>query len=163
ASARCGARVAGAHGREPGVRPGPDSPPCGHGGNARDPGRPPPEPLRESALAVRRGSPGPARTCHAALPGLVYPDPQQRPPEPPRIRCRARRGPPAMSLPRRVLAIGAHPDDIELSCAGTLARFLEAGASVHLAVVCRGDRGGSDRGLTERRRQEARSAAEVLG
>jgi LmbE family N-acetylglucosaminyl deacetylase len=62
-------------------------------------------------------------------------------------------------LPRRVLAVGAHPDDIELSCAGTLARFLGAGSEVHLAVACRGDRGGPE----EVRRREATEAAEVLG
>jgi N-acetylglucosamine malate deacetylase 1 len=68
------------------------------------------------------------------------------------------------ALPRRVLAIGAHPDDIELSCAGTLARFLRAGSAVHLAVACRGDRGGDDPdALAERRRDESRRAAEVLG
>jgi LmbE family N-acetylglucosaminyl deacetylase len=66
-------------------------------------------------------------------------------------------------LPRRILAVGAHPDDIELSCAGTLARFLRAGSSVQLAVACRGDRGGEGAGLAERRRGEARRAAELLG
>ena len=67
-------------------------------------------------------------------------------------------------LPRRVLALGAHPDDIELSCAGTLARFLQAGSEVHLGVACRGDRGGGDRAsLALRRRDEARRAAEILG
>src|SRR5262249_12601130 len=50
-----------------------------------------------------------------------------------------------------------------LSCAGTLARFLRAGSSVHLAVACRGDRGGDAPDIAERRRQEATSAAEVLG
>lgn len=69
-------------------------------------------------------------------------------------------------LPRRVLAIGAHPDDIELLCAGTLARFLNAGSSVHLAVATRGDRGGSDGpspALADRRRAEAEAAAAILG
>jgi LmbE family N-acetylglucosaminyl deacetylase len=69
-------------------------------------------------------------------------------------------------LPRRVLALGAHPDDIELSCAGTLAKFLEAGSEVHLAVACRGDRGGSsgpDPDLANCRHLEARHAAEALG
>jgi|SRR5579864_7867493 len=68
-------------------------------------------------------------------------------------------------LPRRILAIGAHPDDVELGCAGTLARFLEAGSEVMLAVACQGDRGaaaGPDEGLAERRREEARQAASIL-
>jgi LmbE family N-acetylglucosaminyl deacetylase len=71
------------------------------------------------------------------------------------------------ALPQRVLAIGAHPDDIELSCAGTLAKFLRAGSHIHLAIVCRGDRGssgcGPDLELAERRAGEARRAAEILG
>jgi len=71
------------------------------------------------------------------------------------------------TLPRRVLAIGAHPDDIELSCAGTLARYLRAGTHVHLAVACRGDRGsggcGPDPELARRRADEARCAAGLLG
>jgi LmbE family N-acetylglucosaminyl deacetylase len=66
-------------------------------------------------------------------------------------------------LPRRVLALGAHPDDIELSCAGTLARFVEAGTEVHLAVACLGDRGGPDSSIAATRRDEARRSAELLG
>jgi LmbE family N-acetylglucosaminyl deacetylase len=72
----------------------------------------------------------------------------------------------ATALPRRVLAIAAHPDDIELSCAGTLARYLRAGSAVHLAIACRGDRGGAtgpDPALAGRRADEARRAAELLG
>jgi LmbE family N-acetylglucosaminyl deacetylase len=69
--------------------------------------------------------------------------------------------------PRRVLALGAHPDDIELLCAGTLARFLAAGCAVELAIACRGDRGGASAGpdpeLAARRHEEARSAAAILG
>ncbi|HEY7423534.1 MAG TPA: PIG-L deacetylase family protein [Gemmataceae bacterium] len=69
-------------------------------------------------------------------------------------------------LAKRVLAIGAHPDDIEMTCAGTLARFRHAGSAVHLAVACRGDKGGSAASAEElaaRREQEARRSAELLG
>jgi LmbE family N-acetylglucosaminyl deacetylase len=66
-------------------------------------------------------------------------------------------------LPRRVLALGAHPDDIELLCAGTLARFLQEGSEVHLAVACRGDRGGPDPDRGRLRREEAAAAARLLG
>jgi LmbE family N-acetylglucosaminyl deacetylase len=73
----------------------------------------------------------------------------------------------APALPQRVLAIGAHPDDIELSCAGTLAKFGRAGSSIHMGIVCRGDRGsigaGPDPALAQRRADEARRAAELLG
>ncbi len=69
------------------------------------------------------------------------------------------------ALPRRVLAIGAHPDDLELACSGTLAKFVAAGCAVHLAVATRGNRGGSgtDEELTERRRSESLRAAAEIG
>lgn len=66
-------------------------------------------------------------------------------------------------LPARVLAIGAHPDDLELACAGTLARFLNERSEVQLVVVCCGDRGGPGPRLAERRRTEAEQAARILG
>lgn len=67
-------------------------------------------------------------------------------------------------LPQRILAVGAHPDDIELLCAGTLVRFLQLGSTVNLAIACRGDRGGShDPAWGMRREDEARAAAEILG
>jgi LmbE family N-acetylglucosaminyl deacetylase len=68
-------------------------------------------------------------------------------------------------LPRVVLAIGAHPDDAEIYCAGTLAKFKAAGSQIASAVVCRGDRGGSipPEELAVLREQEARAAATVLG
>lgn len=68
------------------------------------------------------------------------------------------------TLPQRILAVGAHPDDIELLCAGTLVRFLQLGSTVSLAIACQGDRGGSDDpAWSTRREEEARAAAEVLG
>ena len=41
----------------------------------------------------------------------------------------------------RVLAVGAHPDDLEILCSGTLARFAQAGHHVAMAHACRGDKG----------------------
>ncbi len=55
-----------------------------------------------------------------------------------------------------VLAIGAHPDDLELGVGGTLARLARAGAHVVMAVV-------SVPGDRERRTAEARAAAAILG
>lgn len=72
----------------------------------------------------------------------------------------------ARGLPRRVLAVGAHPDDLELACAGTLARFRDEGAAVVLAVACRGDKGGAPAGgerLEDVRRRETLQAAALLG
>ena len=60
----------------------------------------------------------------------------------------------------KVLAVGAHPDDIELGCAGALRAHVLAGDAVTMLVMTTGDRG--PQGLTSRvREQEA--AAEVLG
>ena len=39
---------------------------------------------------------------------------------------------------KRILAVGAHPDDIELGCSGSLLRFMQEGAEVDI-VVCRDD------------------------
>jgi N-acetylglucosamine malate deacetylase 1 len=55
-----------------------------------------------------------------------------------------------------VLAVGAHPDDIELGIGGTVARLTRAGARVVMAIV-------SVPNLYETRVQEARRAAEILG
>ncbi len=67
-----------------------------------------------------------------------------------------------------VLAIYAHPDDPEVSCAGTLARWVDEGAAVHLVVCAQGDKGsiadGSDAAdLVRNRAAEADAAALVMG
>lgn len=41
----------------------------------------------------------------------------------------------------RVLAIGAHPDDVEINCAGTLAKYKKQGHEVFIAHACTGDKG----------------------
>lgn len=43
-----------------------------------------------------------------------------------------------------ILAIGAHPDDIELQCAGTLAMYVKQGHQVFMAVATNGDMGNFD-------------------
>lgn len=60
-----------------------------------------------------------------------------------------------------VLAIGAHPDDVELGCGGTLALLARAGRRVGIVHLTRGESG--TRGTEETRRAEAEAAAEVLG
>jgi len=59
-----------------------------------------------------------------------------------------------------VLAIGAHPDDVELGCGGTLARLASEGRAVGILHLTRGERG--TRGTAEERRQEAEAAAVAL-
>jgi LmbE family N-acetylglucosaminyl deacetylase len=70
------------------------------------------------------------------------------------------------TLPRvaRVLAIGAHPDDLEFFAGATLARLAAAGAAVTMIICTDGARGGHDEaGLAARRREEATVAATTLG
>lgn len=60
-----------------------------------------------------------------------------------------------------VLAIGSHPDDVELGCGGTLALLARQGRKVGILHLTRGERG--TRGTPELRQQEAERAAEALG
>lgn len=60
-----------------------------------------------------------------------------------------------------ILAIGAHPDDVELSCSGTLLRHLEQGKTVGLLDLTRGELG--TRGSAEIRDAEAAHAAQIMG
>jgi LmbE family N-acetylglucosaminyl deacetylase len=69
--------------------------------------------------------------------------------------------------PERALAIFAHPDDPEVACGGTLARWASGGSEVRLVVVNAGDKGSSDpttdpQVLREKRAGEVFAAAEVL-
>ena len=59
------------------------------------------------------------------------------------------------------LAVGAHPDDVELSCAGTLLKLSTLGYRVGILDMARGEMG--TRGSAEIRAREAENAAAVLG
>lgn len=58
-----------------------------------------------------------------------------------------------------ILAIGAHPDDIEYGCGGTLIKYAERGHSVYLYVASTGEYGGDP----EVRIQEQMHSAEIMG
>ncbi len=60
---------------------------------------------------------------------------------------------------KRVLAIGAHPDDIELGCGGALAKHRAQGDALMILTLSRGANGGD----TNLRTREAHRAAELLG
>lgn len=60
-----------------------------------------------------------------------------------------------------VLAFGAHPDDIELGCGGTLIKLSSAGYSIVLVDMVQGEMG--TRGTVEIRQQEAKAAAKIIG
>lgn len=73
-----------------------------------------------------------------------------------------------LPIPSRALAIGAHPDDIEFGCGGTLAKWADAGTEIHLLVLTDGSKGTWNTdddldALVRTRRAEAREAARVLG
>ncbi|SDC22352.1 PIG-L deacetylase family protein [Actinokineospora iranica] len=64
-----------------------------------------------------------------------------------------------------VLAVGAHPDDVEILCAGTLARYRRTGHAVGICVLTNGDLGAPDGEKVEIaavRAREARRSADVL-
>lgn len=70
--------------------------------------------------------------------------------------------------PRRVLVIQAHPDDVEFSCAGTVAKWVNEGAEVHYCSITSGDKGTADPNITgpelaTTREREQRNACAVLG
>ena len=72
------------------------------------------------------------------------------------------------TTPVRALAVFAHPDDPEVGCGGTLARWAAGGAEVHLVIACRGEKGSNDPGtdpeaLAASRAAEVAAAARVLG
>lgn len=60
-----------------------------------------------------------------------------------------------------ILAIGAHPDDVELGCAATLAKEIDNGKKVGIIDLTRGELG--TRGTAETRDEEANNAAKILG
>lgn len=60
-----------------------------------------------------------------------------------------------------ILAFGAHPDDVELGCAGTLAKEISLGKKVGIVDLTQGELG--TRGSAELRMVEAANAAEIMG
>lgn len=65
-----------------------------------------------------------------------------------------------------VLAIGAHPDDIEILCAGTVARYAKQGHKVFMCHLCNGNKGSAthtSEEIAKIRRQEALDSAKIIG
>jgi LmbE family N-acetylglucosaminyl deacetylase len=70
-------------------------------------------------------------------------------------------------VPERALAVYAHPDDPDISCGGTLAKWARDGSEVHVVICAMGDKGSIDPGddpveVSTRRADEARHAAAIL-
>ena len=60
-----------------------------------------------------------------------------------------------------ILAFGAHPDDVEISCGATLLKYAKEGKSIGIIDLTEGELG--TRGSSEKRYEEANKAAEILG
>jgi LmbE family N-acetylglucosaminyl deacetylase len=58
-----------------------------------------------------------------------------------------------------ILAIGPHPDDIEIGCAGTLIKYAQSGHNIFLLSVSKGEMGGE----AEIRYKEQMKAADIIG
>jgi len=58
-----------------------------------------------------------------------------------------------------ILAIGAHPDDIEFGCGGTLIKYADKGHDIYLLVLTKGESGGSK----DERKAEQERAARIMG
>jgi len=70
--------------------------------------------------------------------------------------------------PKVVLGVAAHPDDLEFSAAGTMAKFIAEGAKGYYLILTNANKGTSDRSLTgdrlrDIRREEQRAAGKLLG
>jgi LmbE family N-acetylglucosaminyl deacetylase len=65
-----------------------------------------------------------------------------------------------------ILAVGAHPDDLEWQCGGTLAKYVKARHKVYMCHAANGDKGHftiHSEELSRLRREEARAAAAIIG
>ena len=60
-----------------------------------------------------------------------------------------------------ILAIGAHPDDVELGCGGTIAKLISEGKTCVIVDLTRGELG--TRGTDQTRHEEATESAKILG
>jgi LmbE family N-acetylglucosaminyl deacetylase len=60
---------------------------------------------------------------------------------------------------KAILAIGAHPDDIEIGCGGTIKKHVLKGDEVYYVIASNGEKGGK----AEERINEARKAAQLMG
>ncbi len=70
--------------------------------------------------------------------------------------------------PKVILGVAAHPDDLDFGMSGSIARWVNEGATAYYLILTNGNKGSEDRTLKpkqlrEIRRQEQRAAAKILG
>ncbi len=75
---------------------------------------------------------------------------------------------PELYTPSSVMVVVAHPDDIEFSCAGTLARWAKNGTRISYVLCTSGEVGIAEAGMTKEkatsiREAEQRAAAQIVG
>lgn len=73
-----------------------------------------------------------------------------------------------VDVPKVVLGVAAHPDDLDFGSAGTIAAWAHKGAEIYYLVLTNGNKGSADlnadpNALMEERRDEQRDAAQLLG
>src|SRR6267142_765586 len=71
-------------------------------------------------------------------------------------------------VPKRAMAVYAHPDDVDFGCSGTLAAWIERGTHVTYCVITSGQKGTWDPKMTPKqmaqlREREQRAAGEAIG
>src|SRR5207245_9414814 len=129
---------------------------------------------RRSNPARAAGSPSPDRAPRPS--GPLPRVPRRRPRERP-LRthpCWARRRDPrvvadAFDIPRRAMAIFAHPDDVDFGCSGTIGSWIaSAGTDVTYCVITSGQKGTHDPKMSptqmaKTREAEQRAAGEAIG
>ena len=74
----------------------------------------------------------------------------------------------SFAVPKRAMAVYAHPDDVDFGCSGTLASWIERGTHVTYCVITSGQKGTWDPKLTGKemartREREQRAAGESIG
>ena len=73
-----------------------------------------------------------------------------------------------LDVPARALAVGAHPDDVDFGCGGTLAKWAAAGCEIHYLVCTDGSKGSWNPDedlptLVATRQEEQRAASRAVG
>lgn len=72
------------------------------------------------------------------------------------------------SFRKTILAVGAHPDDIDIGCSGTIAKWIREGGQAYYLILTDGSKGSEDpkisnQELTKLRKEEQQKAADLLG
>ncbi|OGE28732.1 hypothetical protein A2867_04595 [Candidatus Daviesbacteria bacterium RIFCSPHIGHO2_01_FULL_40_11] len=70
--------------------------------------------------------------------------------------------------PKVILAVGAHPDDIDIGCSGTVAKLTKEGGAAYYLVLTDGSKGSEDLKISNKklikiRKSEQQKAANILG